>query len=149
MILKSKTRGKFRIYLCHNKAQLQDEVMHKFKPAEKQYALDAFLQELEITHEFPLNGYATSSTPYEITKSVNVEQTGDDCIHLYHTRKSTTFPFIICNIYNNSTPIIMDNECKDNYLTNILFTTMHSLKKYKLSNIEGCIINKYDLLVYS
>ena len=101
-----------------------------------------------MTYEFPLNGYTTSSTPYDIMKNVNEEQNGDDCIYLYHMPKNTTFLFIVCNIYGNSMPIIMDNECIDDNLNNVLFVTMHSSRKCKISNIERWIINKYDLLVY-
>ena len=87
--------------------------------------------------------------PYEIMKNVNEEQNGDDCIYLYHMPKNTTFLFIVCNIYSNSMPIIMDNECINDNLNNVLFAAMHSLKKFKISNIERCIINIYDLLIYS
>ena len=50
MVFKSKTQGKFRIYLRDNESLLQDEVPHKFKKSEGKYALDAFLQELNLTY---------------------------------------------------------------------------------------------------
>ena len=50
MVFKSKTQGKFRIYLRDNESLLQDEVLHQFKKSEGKYALDAFLQELNLTY---------------------------------------------------------------------------------------------------
>ena len=81
-----------------------------------------------------------------MSTSVIADQTEDDCVYLYHCNQSPIFPFVVCNLYNNSNPIILDSEFPDNYLNSSLFATLQSLKNYQISNIEKCVIYKYDLI---
>ena len=65
------------------------------------------------------------------------------------------FPFYLCNFYTNSSPVLLDEIQFEQYreTDNMLITSLSSLFSLllvelphcDLSQVEKCILNKYDL----
>ena len=137
---------------------ISHETLHEFLPKDKSFAIDAFLTELCLIYELPLNGYITSSTPhdYVINKLSNtLVENNDEFTFLHCSNIQVEFPFFVCNFYTNSTSVMLDeaqqwvNTANDTLIDTISrLINLISLERptYNISHVERCILNKYDLV---
>ena len=54
--------------------------------------------------------------------------------------------FTTLDMYNNSSSIILDNEFPDDFLMQLLFSTIYSLRRYNVGTIEKCLIHRFNLI---
>ena len=145
MIFENKNLNKVRIWLYNDdEPQIEDKILHSFNISSKKYAIDAFMNDLDMNYNFPLNGYITSPS-IKTNEPSTAEINNDDCCYIrYHERPN--FPFITFDMYNNSSSVILDNEFPDDFLMQSLFSTIYSLRRYNVGTIEKCLIRKFNLI---
>ena len=104
---------------------IEDKILHSFNESSEKYAIDAFMNDLDMNYNFPLNGYITSPS-IKTNKPSTAEINNDDCCYIRY-RERPSFPFTTFDMYNNSSSIILDNEFPDDFLMQSLFSTIYSL----------------------
>ena len=93
----------------------ENKILHSFTRSSEKYAIDAFMIDLDMNYNFPLNGYITSPSIKTNDEPSTAEINNDDCCYIRY-RERPNFPFITFDMYNNSSSIILDNEFPDDFL---------------------------------
>ena len=132
VLIRMKNINKCRIFVMNNERYIDNHVVHAFMPHERKMTYDAFLTELCLTYELPLNGYITSSAPYDhIIKNVTKEKIDEHTILMFNCIGDIKlkFPFYVCNFYTNSSPVLLDGIQFEQYCDNddMLITSLSSL----------------------
>ena len=126
MIFENEKLNKMRIWLYNDyEPYIEDKILHSFNESSEKYAIDAFMNDLDINYNFLLNGYITSpsiKTNEPSTAEINI----DDCCFIRY-RERPNFPFTTFDMYNNSSSVILDNEFPDGFLLQSLFSTIYWL----------------------
>ena len=104
----------------------ENKILHSFTRSSEKYAIDAFMNDLDMNYNFPLNGYITSLSIKTNNEPSTAEINNDDCCYIRY-RERPNFLFITFDMYNNSSSIILDNEFPDDFLMSLLFSTLYSL----------------------
>ena len=61
MIFENEKLNKMRIWLYNDdEPHIEDKILHSFNESSEKYAIDAFMNDLDMNYNFPLNGYITS-----------------------------------------------------------------------------------------
>ena len=153
VLIKTKSSTKCRLHLINNEAIFENEILYSFLPHERMFVYEAFLTDLCLTYEFPLNGYITSCTPYDcIIKKTRKKIVNKDTVLLFNCdRWEVKFPIYVCNYYTNSTPVMLDTvQLLDNKdpisqsLTNLVDLILKYHPECEISTIERCVLNNYD-----
>ena len=54
-------KNKMRIWLYNDdEPHIENKISHSFNKSSEKYAIDAFMNDLDMNYNFPLNGYMTS-----------------------------------------------------------------------------------------
>ena len=145
MIFENEKLNKVRIWLYNDaEPHIEDKILHSFNKSSKKYAIDAFMNDLDMNYNFPLNGYMTSPS-IKTNEPSTAEINNDDCCYIRY-RERPNFPFITFDMYNNSSSIILDNEFPDDFLMQSLLSTIYSLRSYNIGTIKKCLIRKFNLI---
>ena len=97
---------------------MENKILHSFNRSSEKYAIDAFMNDLDINYNFPLNGYVTSPS-IKTNEPSTAEINNDDCCYIRY-RERPNFPFTTFDMYNNSSSVILDNEFPDGFLNAIV-----------------------------
>ena len=126
MIFENEKLNKMRIWLYNaDEPLIENKILHSFTRSSEKYAIDAFMNDLDMNYNFPLNGYITSPS-IKTNEPSTAEINNDDCCYIRY-RERPNFPFTTFDMYNNSSSVILDNEFPDNFLMRSLFSTIYSL----------------------
>ena len=145
MIFENEKLNEMRIWLYSaDEPHIENKILHSFNKSSEKYATDAFMNDLDMNYNFPLNGYITSSS-IKTNKPSTAEINNDDCCYIRY-RERPNFLFTTFDMYNNSSSVILDNEFPDDFLMRLLFSTVYSLRRYNVGTIEKCLIRKFNLI---
>ena len=139
--------NEMRVWLYNaDEPHIENKVLHSFTRSSEKYAIDAFMNDLDMNYNFPLNGYITSpSIKTNDEPIITAELDNDDCCYIRY-RERPNFPFTTFDMYNNASSVILDNEFPDDFLMQMLFSTLYSLRRYNVGTIEKCLIHKFNLI---
>ena len=82
---------------------IENKILHSFNKSSKKYAIDAFMNDLDMNYNFPLNGYITSPS-IKTNEPSTAEINNDDCCYIRYCERPN-FPFIMFDMYNNSSSV--------------------------------------------
>ena len=147
MTFENEKLNEMRVWLYNaDEPPIENKVSHSFTRSSEKYAIDAFMNDLDMNYNFPLNGYITSpSIKTNDEPIITAELDNDDCCYIRY-REQPNFPFTTFDVYNNSSSVILDNEFPDDFLMRMLFSTLYSLRRYNVGTIEKCLIRKFNLI---
>ena len=152
VLLRTKSKFRCQIYILENEYFIRNCKLHTYEIREKQYAHDAFFTNHRINYEYPLNGYITSSTPYNkpITKVI-LEKFKDETMLLNSADIKHSFPFFTCIFYTNSHPIVLGQSLNVDYTLIPSLSNLYRLIHTKMPDcmfgpIGRCIVNEYFLV---
>ena len=115
MIFENEKLNKVRIWLYNDdEPHTEDKIFCSFNKSSEKYAIDAFMNDLDMNYNFPLNGYITSPS-MKTNEPSTAEINNDDCCYIRY-RERPNFPFTTFDMYNNSSSVILDNEFPDDFL---------------------------------
>ena len=115
MIFENEKVNEMRIWLYNDDEPLiENKILHSFNESSEKYAIDAFMNDLDMNYNFPLNGYITSPS-IKANEPSTAEINNDDCCYIRY-RERPNFPFTTFDMYNNSSSVILDNEFPDDFL---------------------------------
>ena len=145
MTFENEKLNEMRIWLYNaDEPHIENKILHSFTMSSEKYAIDAFMNDLDMDYNFPLNGYITSPS-IKTNEPSTAEINNDDCCYI-RCRERPNFPFTTFDMYNNPSPVILDNEFPDNFLMQSLLSTIYSLRRYDVGTIEKCLIHKFNLI---
>ena len=145
MIFENKKLNKMRIWLYNaDEPHIENKILHSFNRSSEKYAIDAFMNDLDMNYNFPLNGYITSPS-IKANEPSTAEINNADCCYIRYLERPN-FPFTTFDMYNNFSSVILDNEFPDNFLMQSSFSTIYSLQRYNVGTIEKCLIRKFNLI---
>ena len=145
MTFENEKLNEMRIWLYNaDEPHIENKILHSFTRSSEKYAIDAFMNDLDMNYNFPLNGYITSPS-IKTNEPSTAEINNDDCCYIRY-RERPDFPFTTFDMYNTSSPIILDDEFPDNFLMQSLFSIIYSLRRYNVGTIEKCLICKFNLI---
>ena len=136
MTFENEKLNEMRIWLYNaDESHIENKILHSFPRSSEKYAIDAFMNDLDMNYNFPLNGYITSPSIKTNNEPITAEINNDACCYIRY-RERPNFPFTTFDMYNNSSSVILDNEFPDNFLMRLLFSTLYSLRRYNVGTIE-------------
>ena len=145
MTFENEKLNEMRIWFYNaDEPHIENKILHSFTRSSEKYAIDALMNDLDMNYNFPLNGYITSPS-IKTNEPSTAEINNDDCCYIRFSEQPN-FPFTTFDMYNNSSSIILDNEFPDDFLMQLLFSTVYSLRRYNVSTIEKCLICKFNLI---
>ena len=158
VIIRTKSPDEYRIFVVNDEKHIDHEVLHSFTTMERPLTFESLFTELCLTYELPLNGYITSSTPYNhVIEDMSKTQFDENTILLFGCRDlNPRFPFYVCNFYTNSNPIMLDEIQFDerynsdpllNSLSQVITLLSLDTLERMISCVEKFILNKYNLVI--
>ena len=82
MIFENEKLNKVRIWLYNDaEPHIEDKILHSFNKSSEKYAIDAFMNDLDMNYNFPLNGYITSPS-IKTNEPSTAEIDNDDCYYI-------------------------------------------------------------------
>ena len=143
MTFENEKLNEMRIWLYNaDEPLIENKIFNSFTRSSEKYAIDAFMNDLDMNYNFTLNGYITSPS-IKTNEPSTAEINNDDCCYIRY-RERPDFPFTIFDMYNNSGSVILDYEFPDNFLMQSLFSIIYSLRRYNVGTIEKCLIRKFN-----
>ena len=117
MTFENEKLNEMRIWLYNvDEPPIENKILHSFTRSSEKYAIDAFMNDLDMNYNFPLNGYITSpSIKTNNEPIITAEINNDDCCYIRY-RERPNFPFTTFDMYNNSSSVTLDNEFPDDFL---------------------------------
>ena len=114
MTFENEKLNEMRIWLYNaDEPRIENKILHSFTRSSKKYGIDAFVNDLDMNYNFPLNGYITSlSIKTNDEPIITTEINNEDCCYIRY-RERPNFPFTTFDMYNNSSSVILDNEFPD------------------------------------
>ena len=117
MTFENEKLNKMRIWLYSADEPLiliENKILHSFTRSSEKYASDAFMNDLDMNYNIPLNGYITFPS-IKTNEPSTAEINNDDCCYIRY-RERPNFPFTTFDMYNNSSSVILDNEFPNDFL---------------------------------
>ena len=93
MIFEKKKLNKVRICLYNDEPHIEDKILHSFNKSSEKYAIDAFMNDLDMNYNFPLNGYITS--PIKTNEPSTAEINNDDCCCIRYRNNQTFHSLLV------------------------------------------------------
>ena len=82
MIFENEKLKEMRISLYNDdEPHIENKILHSFNRSSEKYAIDAFMNDLDMNYNFPLYGYITSPSIKTNEKST-AEINNDDCCYI-------------------------------------------------------------------
>ena len=82
MIFENEKLNKMRIWLYNaDEPHIENKILHSFNRSSEKYAIDAFMNDLDMNYNFPLNGYITSPS-IKTNEPSTPEINNDDCCYI-------------------------------------------------------------------
>ena len=84
MTFENEKLNEMRVWLYNaDEPHIENKVLHSFTRSSKKYAIDAFMNDLDMNYNFPLNGYITSpSIKTNNEPIITAELDNDDCCYI-------------------------------------------------------------------
>ena len=79
IIEKLMKHGEFMTF--ENEKLNENKILHSFTRSSEKYAIDAFMNDLDMNYNFPLNGYITSPS-IKTNEPSTAEINNDDCCYI-------------------------------------------------------------------
>ena len=82
MIFENEKLNEMRIWLYNaDEPLIENKILHSFNRSSEKYAIDAFMNDLDMNYNFPLNGYITSPS-IKTNEPSTAEINDDDCCYI-------------------------------------------------------------------
>ena len=84
MTFENEKLNEMRVWLYNaDEPLIENKVLHSFTRSSEKYAIDAFMNDLDMNYNFPLNGYITSpSIKTNDEPIITAELNNDDCCYI-------------------------------------------------------------------